>query len=29
MMGDVIYLLNAMIFGPNVYEVVLEMGPLD
>ena len=28
MTGDVIHPLNAMVFGPGVYEVVLEMSPI-
>ncbi|GAB0208055.1 hypothetical protein GRJ2_003271200 [Grus japonensis] len=28
MVGDVIHPLNAMLFGPGVYEVVLEMSPV-
>ena len=28
MIGDVIYPLNAMLFGPGVYEVVLEVSPV-
>jgi len=28
MVGNVIYLLNAMLFGPSVYETVSEMSPI-
>jgi len=28
MIGDVIHPLNAMLFGPGVYEVVTEMSPI-
>ncbi len=28
MIGDVIYPLDAMLFGPGVYEVVSEMSPI-
>lgn len=28
MTGDVIYLLNAMLFNSGVYEVVSKMGPV-
>ena len=28
MIGDAIYALNAMLFGPGVYEVVSEVSPV-
>ena len=28
MIGDAIYPLSAMLFGPGVYEVVSEMSPI-